>query len=634
MHPETWQLLLSRLKSTEFFDPNQLMLISHIPTLSVNQRTELIRLARSPVIPLKGTTVYGLLHRSLSEDMISNYSSLLYSHMARMVLLWASRNAPLGMEDILLQKRASFMKEFSLTQKSRPRPKLNFSCFFSDSTQPIHPDIPFNGIHARLVRNVIDQWLRWCTSNIFYPRLSSKTTSVDTSKVVKGHLHSSDPVSQVTLESLWVNEAIQFSGVSEIRQRYYQSQFDPRTYFSAGGDAFFKTRFIQRMCAQLCDLIPSCNRYLRTQPNRLRIEKGQYAIAYDLTSFTSSLADQVYFLDCLSEYCMGSLVECYDGRYRHHVMDLGLLFKDLADAHRNPEFISTLPELRGYRGSLDLGGFLGVYGNITIATFIHAIVMLQVSFTDQLNVAGDDGLIVVDDNHDLVVRAIETLGTLNKEKIYRTDEPGCISLKRSVFQSGQSLFFHPNLVAPSLEYSLSSLYIDPRYSEIHRMTKREKKSAAASSVSSFLSSLLVYHLSSEEAKLAESICSLIYEQCGLPKEGHVPQISGKKLSFVPRIAPFCSDRDPVDYTLSSLYTSIALVQLRDSIPFQDSLLQEDSFICNSHPKLAYLVKIGHVSEEPLKVLVSGKSGLQCLRDEYANRGSVVSRYVQIKASIN
>jgi len=611
--------------------PNDTYLaLTRIQTMTVPKRKELIRLARSAITPEEGTMLRQLITRALSPEEVTAYSCMNSSLVLSATLLMLARNAPLPNETIGSMLEDSAAKELAVLESCPRPPEVDFAPFFGAYHLPIHPTIAPNPHMAMTVHKCIDQWILDMSNTVLYPKLSNKTTSSLTQHNVRvleeQGIFVGDAISQVTLEWIYHTTGIQVGGPAELRQRFYPTGFEPRTYFAAGGDAFALTKHLSSATCALADSLPCSHRTACVNPTRLIIPKDTYATVYDLKTFTSNMHEHRYFLYALARYCKGHTTVIMDGRKGLLRTDLGELMDQLAQAHTLPLYTASRIDPNSGVRAHRVAGFLGIYGNITTAKFLHAAIVLQVhESTDELNCAGDDGCSGCRVRRKLMDAAI-VCGTLEDSKIHILEETGAIHLKRRMIQTGQRLLLPERISVPSWEYPKNVDEVDPRYPLIAAMTLEDRKGGSASSIVACLRSLTVVSISDNDKAYLLSLLRSICEYAGLPLDGHVPQVSGKSLPFVPVVSQLSIGRDPITYTLQRLYNGFATIPNRSTSVMTIPYRGVASFEANSSPHLTYLEKLGYLEREKLTICVSGEEGYRALVHEYTAPGRKLYRY--------
>lgn len=619
MKPDVYNHLIYNINSTHGHLAD---LLYWIPTINLKQRKEIVRLARSREDPEYGTLQMQLLSKSLSYNDIFQISTSFDTPVLRSLLLHCARNSPMIDTDMREQLTSSAMKEINVMDSTPRKPSINWSPFFGHYDEQIHPSIPTNESMAQEVHNAIDNWVRYCKDTIFYPKLSTKTMSHSTlisAQKLISDINPEQELTQVDAEYLYHTTGIKIEGHSEMRQKYYHSQLDPRTYFASGGSEFFLSKDIAKSWAVLCDFLEPCNRSLRTNPNRLTVPDNGYGLIYDLTSFTSNLHEHASFLYSLSNYCKYVPIRFMDATR-------GIIERDLKDLVYDEMLTVSLPKYETKRGMIvyssgehNVAGMLGVYGNIATATFIHAAVVLQThQSTKELNIAGDDGLsCTTKSRENLVIDSIQLLGTLEQSKVYRTTEPGCLHLKKTIKQIGNKFVTYSNIVMPCEEYQLQDFNIDPRYPYFTSMTKRERKGSVASSLFGSLSSLMHQPITDTERVMMYNIYKSLYRKNGFPLDGNVPQSGNTELPFIPMLRLESIGLDPLTYTIANFSTLYAKLPVRKKVSWNsDVLFGYADFEANSNANLSYIERLGYVEKEVIYQVVFGSDVKQALLEEY------------------
>lgn len=533
--------------------------------------------------------------------------------------------APMSQYEVSKVYTDSMIKEMMVMESVKRTCTINFEPFFGTYSEAIHPDIPCNERVSRYIHNNIDHWIDSLSGRVLYPKVGGKTVSRVTSDELRRQFPTYEPYSEIgitpiDLERIYHRYAVVIPGPCEMRQKWYSSILKPRSYYTQGGDAYHTSKYLADILVDLCDTLPATNRRSRVRPSRITIRDPTSDVAYyDLTSFTSNLHVQCEFMYRLGKYCEGTVVRILDAVTGIIEVDLGALIHTYTRVNLdNPSY--TLPPKYADPTVLhyhSVAGFLGVYGNIASATFIHGIVVAMLhEYLDENNVAGDDGLDVTT-SVERTLSAVSALGVVSDEKTFRDSEGCCIHLKRPITRIGEHLIQGQLITWPSLEPIQNEC--DIRYPYLQRMTVHDRKDAIAGSVTAFLRNLEYLSANDDELEVIDRFLSSLYDACNLPKEGCVPQSSGKTPhGFVPTYEKRFIGMDPLTNTIMRRYTNIAKLPMRGKLPWEYGMLDDGVFRCNSTQLLSYLVKLGYLDQEKESCLVYGEEGMKQLVKEYTN----------------
>jgi len=461
-------------------------------------------------------------------------------------------------------------------------------------------------------------------------------------------------MSQVTIEKLYAETGFRATGPCELRQKLYRAGITPRTYFAQGGDAYFSSRYLQSPCSRLVDLLPVSNHVLRLIPSNLRLDNPwEYVFIYDLTSFTSLFKEFLPFIRCMAEFCRGVDVTVWDGYDGFITVDFGELWSTYADFNAScppysPERILK-QDVTFYHMC---AGFLGVYGNLMICTFVHAVVVLAiVGEIRKCYTAGDDGGAVLmcsliltwegmkkpvkgnqpSDDVSVLFYALSLLGLIQWSKVFTTQESGAIALKRPLRQVEENLHTPPMVIWP--QSILIQMYVqwrehrDPRFATYYMFnTRQECRRAIIAEISRFLTAVaaMEHRASDSDLEVVRSYCGYLYNILHLPVDGLVPQFSRSTYAeeFVPCIEGELElfRKDPVERTIKHLWRNQVYVPERvgESDYQEQDLEYRVGFeaVSRKTPMLSWLVKLGYVEEKSLVRGVVGEVGFDLLMREY------------------
>jgi len=458
------------------------------------------------------------------------------------------------------------------------------------------------------------------------------------------------------MERLEADTGIVVGGPCEIRQKLYRSGISPRSYFAQGGDAYQTSKFFQNPFSSLVDLLPVSNHVLRLIPTNLDLSSGgRHVFIYDLTSFTSLFHEFLPFLRALAEFCLGYEFVVWHARLGEVSLDLGVELHRYADVNASgPAYSAVRAKKWGDEVFYhQVAGFLGVYGNLMICTFLHACVVLAVvGDARKVYVAGDDGGAVLfaslvltwkkneppkPNNHfyddiNILFYALALLGLIQWSKVFTTLEEGAIALKRPLRQQDDKLYQPQMIVWPSIQ--LLHLYKnwstrDIRYPTLYQFSSRQEvRGMSCGEITRFSSNVfhMSHRISPQELQSVHSYLTWMYEQLGLRIEGNVPQLPSKHMDkFYPLLGddPAILLEEPMSRTIRRLWQGSVSLPARvgqTSFPMDIvddfSLYPGMSFVGVSNPLRSWLKKLQYIHSEPLFEVLHDEPSLQLLLDEY------------------
>jgi len=602
-------------------------LLLRIPQMTLEQRKQIISLSRtSETVDL--TSIYFQRIKSFFTNSLFNMLLLYRTPFLRSLLLFCARNAPITDRDMKQQYKESFQKEYNVLV-STPKPEeIDFTpLFHEDIYQPIHRTLMANPRAAIEVNSIIREWI----NNVrdlptIYPKLSSKTVSKESEVCLEkeGYLNDSRIrsryISQVTLERVYHFFGHKIQTNNEMRQVYYPSVFSVRTYYATGGSSFHKTKYLSNIFAALCDLLPPTHRRLRMIPNRLKVKKGQHALCYDFSSYTTNLWEHNSMLRSLSRACVNVDVRIMDVRHGPIMVSLEDLINDLIEAQTLPliNIKASICGVFNFIVSNRVAGLLGIGANIPTASFLHGIVALQLtidSTVEETNDLGDDGIILTDSQREpSQLQGLSLIGEFSRDKMYCTDKPGCLHLKRSIVQTSLGLLSFPNVDFPSFEYTKKDSDLDPRYkARIKPKKKKDRLSATASSILTFLKSLRFIKIDDQDRVLIISLLNILYDWYNLPVCGSVPQFMNSTESYFCCVRPtmgYDFSCDPIERTIYSQTAPISKLPRRIRVTKSTDLRDcrvGNIFESNGSKLLTLLIQLGYLKRSVIYDLVCGDS---------------------------
>jgi hypothetical protein len=519
-------------------------------------------------------------------------------------------------------KEKGWWKEISVMESTPRGTIVNWDPIFKQEAvfESMLPSLAPNPYMAQRIRLSLEGWRDRMADMVHFPRMSSKQMSRSTTRLFETQREERMDPGDI-FDQRWYQrmkrDGFLLGGEVELRQRWYQSNMKPRTYCAQGGLAYNASAPTQELFNELVNCFPVTNYRTRLRPSRLRLSLGKYLRIGDLEAFTSRMEEQRSLLNSLSVFCSGHPFTYLDSRDGLVTEDMGeIIWKyNVATTQFAPiSFERWNEETSGIGSRHHVAGFLGVYGNLPSCTFGHgALLSHTVDHEDKVNVAGDDLSVEEDDTTESLTDAVvNALGKDQKEKRFRSDEPGCICLKRPLFEEYGQLIQGLRIIPPGLYTVLHHGFgiKDPRYRHFgsDEMSSDEHLRVIASEVVRFSRSAFQCSatLLPEDKLLVMRYCRFIRDKIGFPKDGACVGISGHAYNF-----PYIDDdpevflsEDPMRATFMMHYRPGVTVQERlriDPLQVADFLEPGQSFRYNPTPYLKYLEKMGHISKEPVLV---------------------------------
>lgn len=433
LDPETSSRLRTQISfgkdKTNRYDP-----IQYVSLVSSETSNNLSRLDRSRRIVKPGTIVQEIATRCEGNPVFSGFISML------------TRTLPINdpLFDPQEERLASALKEFHQSQKgSRPQ-VLDYNVWFSanplDINLPLSPHLPpCPDINLRIrsclhtFRNTISRM------GIILPQINGKR-SVSRSTATN-FLESFEPpqpwskeVLPRDLERRYADTGRIVGGYSELRQTWTFGDLKPRTYFAFGGQAYRASRFIRPVANELVNAFAETGFRSRFSYNDVSLSPSRRLFTYDYKSFTTNLAEQKYFLYALAEYMRDVEVEVLDTRYGAERVSVGEMIEEYTRVTTDmPEFtLQQLFEEEDFQPYIHLvGGFLGVYGNISTATSLHGMHASQICGSSTVSkCVGDDVLASGERESNNVqtfeetIDAVQSLGDVEQSKVQIWEDDG------------------------------------------------------------------------------------------------------------------------------------------------------------------------------------------------------------------
>lgn len=632
-----------------------------IPTLSANQRSSLIKACQAQTLPPPdpSNTLYNLTSNILSHDTLLSYSYKGHTHSvpARALLLGLvddhalsglvldlARSLPMELSMVDDLKMGSWFKEIAAVEHSRPDGFIDFGPIFdwSRRNEPLHPLLPPNPYMCTHFYTAISRWKQWSSSVVHYPRANDKFMSHDTRKHFEDLTgREVDGFTQRDYLAFEARTGIRLGGVVEMRQRWYKSGFKPRTYYAQGG-VYGTTYCLQDLFSKLVNCSPITHHVTRLRPSRLYLHPGQHFRIYDLASFTSLMWSQRDFIRDLADFCRGTPVTLMTAGDGLICRDLGDVLDEYNEVCNNYCAVSyqRCPFVEvNHHTYQHVAGMLGVFGNLMTCTLPHGIIMsMFATDEDQLNCAGDDGIVPEAEGEEAAIReAINLIGVHEETKEFITTQSGCIHLKRPIYQLANKAYQRPMIIWPNVATLAEMLtnHEDPRYRRFGELQPRERLSLVGREMLRFLRSIFRSGFVDDETKwLAGDFC---YRVTRLFEGVFDYSLMGGRLTqcgdmcFWPSIPRDLDDmkRDPWIHTVKSRFAGSCAVQYHLHLPWDgevEKLGVGVEFWCNPDRHLSFLVNCGYLEVEPVIMSLVGEPALERLLADFPSLDPPVNMY--------
>jgi hypothetical protein len=647
--PPSWMNIISTVYP-DFYDIGL-----HVKSMDIKQRSAIIKCCQSQKSPNDpSSTLYRLVSEAGSyrppfvrqihelHYFLQQFQSKVEGPVSSSIILDICRSAPLFDLEILQAQVDGWNKEIACCEEKGQPPRVNWEVIFDPSRrfESILPGVPPNPSMAMALNRSLHRWLASMNNRILYPRITHKNMSRDTRREYEdtfGLDHRLDDVpifGQDDWMRVYLRHGIQIGGVCEMRQKWYPSGAKPRTYYAQGGTTYAVSSYLQDAFTELVNSSPMTHHIHRLRPTRLQIRQGQHLKIYDLSSFTSRMSEQKHFTSRLASFAGGSTVGIMD-------VSKGLLYQDLGDIlHEYNEVCNWNPEVsyeRAFKNSHGLhvadhgiASMLGIFGNLMTCTFAHgALVSQNVETEDQNNTAGDDGAIVEDEENEYGIDiCICALGSYEPTKTFRSDEEGCICLKRPLWQEDLVIHTKNAIIPPTI--SLISYLLcdvnDPRYSFSQDSSNRHQSiNIVGKDLLRFLRSAyrLNFALDDEQLSYVANVYDGYCRLANISPRSRLPQSGDPFLWPEPVVLEEFREEDPLIVLIARNYRSPVEIPVRDIVPRTSTLDNfdvGDVFECNSDRHLVLLTRLGLLSTRKVTRLT----------EDYDGYLKLVSAFVDVK----
>jgi len=599
-------------------------IIRIIMGMSISQRSLMINVAQSQSVPESGTLyeriissppffIHGLSERYRLQSLLDNtfFCQALTSPVGSSIIIDLLRSTPYSKSDVTDIMTLSVTKEIAtLSRYPKGYSSFNWRVFFDPDLfgSQLHPSIPSNPLMAQFIHFRLRKFFKSVEGRLLFPRASHKNMSRDTRNYVDMDLSNVPIFGQDDWCRYYHESGVMAEGMCEMRQKWYPSQAKPRVYYAMGGSAYRRSRYIQTLALQLCDILEPTNRFSKLFPDRLSASPDDSFLIYDLSSFTSNLEEMRYFFEQLAIFVQGIHCTVWDEIDGPIECDLGDLFSDYS------EFCVFFPEVSLERFNFGTtyhhkASMLGIYGNLAFATVTHYLAMaLLYDSTSYINVAGDDAIANLSKASMDPRIIIEEIGDVEWSKTYNTElDSSVVCLKRPLIRGYDYLHLGDTVISPNLAL-LRALFCDdndPRYSFYHDyLSDNQKISIAGSELVRFLRHVTkrISNLSDQDYVWAKDVYFGVRRMVfgGYPKTGWKP--CGDPITFPvfpDSLDDFCTIDNFILYNFAIHYKDIVTLPVCEYIPVDISQdwVSGTEFRANASQLLGCLSRLGYISME-------------------------------------
>jgi len=507
--------------------PSYATMIQRSRLLPMSSRSLIVKACQAQKWPgCRDDTLYRLISNHSTVPILStNFSTLEYLDLINWayemdviealtdplessIILDIMRALPVQDYEIEEARNASWWKEIVLAEGVRRPSSIRWKKFFdnSDDREPIAVDLPSHPNMLRYIRRTFKHFRDSYMSGTreMWPRSTHKNMSRDTRRAyeteAKETLVDVPIFGQDNWQRYYESTGIQIQGSCEIRQNWPPAQVKPRTYFAMGGTVYTRCRHLQNFFTTLVNLFSPTHHVTRLRPQRLVIDPNRgrgdrHFFIYDLSNFTSNMAEHRYFVQALAEFFLGTEVMVMDEREGPICRDLGEMLFEYEETCVSEPLLTyeRFDPARTDSVPHGIASLLGIFGNLMTCTLAHFLIVSSVADDHKaVNVAGDDGILPRDDFDNLDTdTAIRHVGSYAIEKSFNGDEDAPICLKRPFEEALPGCYLLDNLTPPPIALAaayLNPYNVDPRYTfyGLEDMTKTRRISTLGKDLLRFL----------------------------------------------------------------------------------------------------------------------------------------------------
>jgi len=551
------------------------------------------------------------------------------------LIIMLCRAVPLAQHDIEGMRIKSWLKEMNGCETTRKDDHVDFNVLFDPTRhhETMHPGLSPNSYMMKYFYIKLTIWRRWVSTVTHYPRANNKYMSHRLKDDFENTFGIRFPLPGLSQRDYLYVEAMDrysLQGPTEMRQTWTRSNFKPRTYYAQGG-VYGRTSCLQNAFSEMVNITPITNHVTRLRPTRIVCRPGGYFRIYDLTTFTTMMWSQADFIDALAEFCSGHPITMMTAKDGLITRDLGEVLSEYNDeTNRMPTVTyyrcKYLDEEGRYDTYQQYAGMLGLYGNLMTCTFAHGVIVSTLCHhEDELNVAGDDGIVPEDETTMIAVKeAISVVGIHEESKEFISTQPGSIHLKRPIKQPVNQVRVETKYMVIWPDASLLEELIvgakDPRYTRHESLTMFDRVSLVGRELLRFLRSIFIY------GQILPAELEVVVEFLQLVKnalENHMnrrlqPSLTQCGDEFFWPWLPSIEDTevgDPWIQTVNHRYCGSVVTTQLGYMPWSGDawMLQVgETFQANDNKYLQFLYNCKLIEKRAVKTMLSGEAGLDYL----------------------
>jgi len=367
-------------------------------------------------------------HRLSKRDYLHSLRQCVSSPVQASIIWMFARTCPEPKDHDESQDvaQAGFEKELAASQTEFSNGQLvSYSAFFR-STPGFHDKSQSWVDQAHRIR---DSFVKGVHGKVLYPHVNRNKNTSDETAAAYNLFSDCEYVRTVDLEVLYSFRGVQVGGNCEMRDAWKFNDLKPRIYYCIGGQQYWSSSYIKVIAVKLMESIPATNVKLRTRPDSFLTSSpnDDYVVAWDYTSFTTTLAELKHFMWYVARILEQDSVwvTLFDYRDGFHKVPLYKMideYNEVANMYAPFEIhrmVGKYVTENGLESTLHQinSGMLGVAGNIGFSTALHGFVVCKECGENRCVCVGDDALgITSEDPNSSLVPELRKLGGIHPEK--------------------------------------------------------------------------------------------------------------------------------------------------------------------------------------------------------------------------